>query len=104
MDGMGVDGGMLRVSYGGQDQRGYEVGEMSDPIRRGVATMEAITQLVLPVLLDRLGGSATVTEDELAALEARYGGGVEVTARRPVEGTWSFSLAPGRPGPERPLD
>jgi len=77
---------------------------MSDPMGRGVATMEAITQLVLPVLLDRLGGSVTVTEEELLALEARYGGGVVVTASRPVEGTWSFSLAPGRPATERPLD
>jgi hypothetical protein len=70
---------------------------MRDPIRRGVVTMEAITQLVLPVLLDRVGGSVTVTEDELAALERRYGGGVAVTARRLDEGSWTFSLAPGGP-------
>ena len=96
--------GISGASYGGQGLTGYEVGVMSDGVRRGVATMEAITQLVLPVLLDRLGGSATVTEDELAALEERYGGGVVVTASRPVEGTWSFSLAPGPSGPERRLD
>ena len=59
--------------------------------------MEAITQLVLPVLLDRLGGTVTVSEDELAALEQRYGGGVAVTARKLVEGSWSFSLVPGEP-------
>jgi hypothetical protein len=70
---------------------------MADPIRRGVVTMEAITQLVLPVLLDRAGGTVTVTEDELAALEQRYGGGVAVTARRLDEGAWSFSLGPGEP-------
>ena len=77
---------------------------MSDPIRRGVATMEAITQLVLPVLLDRLGGSATVTEDDLKALEQRYGGGVAVTAQRSAEGSWSFSLAPQPPEPTRRPD
>jgi hypothetical protein len=66
--------------------------------------MEAITQLVLPVLLDRVGGSATVTEDELAALEQRYGGGVAVTARRLSEGSWLFSLEPGEPQPVRRTD
>ena len=70
---------------------------MGDPMRRSVVTTEAITQLVLPVLLDRLGGSVTVTEDELAALEGRYGGGVAVTARKLAEGSWSFSLVPGEP-------
>jgi hypothetical protein len=75
---------------------------MTDPIRRGVVTIEAITQLVLPVLLDRVGGSATVTEDELTALEQRYGGGVAVTARKLDEVTWSFSLVPGEPAADRP--
>lgn len=70
---------------------------MRDPVRRGVVTMEAITQLVLPVLLDRLGGSVTVAEDELAALERRYGGGVTVTASRLADGSWTFGLAPGQP-------
>jgi hypothetical protein len=78
---------------------------MADPIRRGVVTMEAITQLVVPVLLDRLGGSVTVSEDELAELEARYGGGVAVTARRLDEGRWSFGLVPGEaPGDGRRVD
>jgi hypothetical protein len=77
---------------------------MADPVRRGTVTIEAITQLVLPVLLDRVGGSATVSEDELAALETRYGGGVAVTARKLDEHTWSFSLVPGVPpgDPRRP--
>jgi hypothetical protein len=64
--------------------------------------MEAITQLVLPVLLDRVGGSITVSEDELVELERRYGGGVAVTARKLSEGSWSFSLVPGRTSDRRP--
>jgi hypothetical protein len=77
---------------------------MRDPVGRGVVTMEAITQLVLPVLLDRAGGSVTVTEDELVALEQRYGGGVAVAARRLAEGSWSFSLVPGEPAEGRRPD
>jgi hypothetical protein len=72
---------------------------MRDPLQIRRGTMEAITQLVLPVLLDRVGGSATVTEEELAALEQRYGGGVAVTARRLSEDSWLFSLEPGEPPP-----
>jgi hypothetical protein len=78
---------------------------MRDPFQRRPATMEAITQLVLPVLLDRVGGAVTVTEDELAALERRYGGGVAVTARKLSEGSWRFSLGPGQaPGEEQRPD
>ena len=51
-----------------------------------------------------VSGSVTVTEDELAALEQRYGGGVAVMARRLAEGSWSFSLVPGEPGEARRRD
>jgi hypothetical protein len=78
---------------------------MRDPFQRRPATMEAITQLVLPVLLDRVGGAVTVTEEELSAIERRYGGGVAVTARKLSEGSWQFSLVPGAaPGQERRPD
>jgi hypothetical protein len=48
---------------------------MEDPFRRR-DRMVAIANAAVPVLVDRLGGTVTVSELELAALGDRYGGAV----------------------------
>ena len=66
---------------------------MRDPFQAWPVTAVAVAQLVLPVLLDRLGGSAVVTEGELDALSERYGGGVSVSRPRSARssGGWRSS-------------
>jgi hypothetical protein len=55
-------------------------------------------RLALPVLVERAGGSVTVTADDLAELRARYGQGVGVQIRHHgLEMQLTLVSVPGRP-------
>lgn len=59
-----------------------------------------VAKLALPVLVERLGGSVTITEAELTALGARYGGIRNLAVRADyIDGKLLLSLvaAPARP-------
>jgi hypothetical protein len=73
---------------------------MRDPFERRQDPMVLIANAALPVLLDRLGGSATVTEQDVAALTAKYGGHMGVQAIKDREGVIRLTLARHDPPPE----
>jgi len=61
------------------------------------------TEAAFAVLLDRLGGSAVVSQEDRDAVAARFGGAVGVRVERVEAGrSYRFSLAPATP--DRPLD
>ena len=66
---------------------------MRDPFERRQDPMILIANAALPVLLDRLGGSATITDEDFAALEAKYGGHMGVRATKDREGVIRLTLA-----------
>lgn len=71
---------------------------MKSPSRRSLA----MAGIAVPILLDRLGGSATWTDDEWDALNARYDDAVTFAMSRTQEGRWEARLVKGkRNKPER---
>ena len=76
-----------------------------DPFRPERDPMVTIAHAALPILVDRLGGSVTVSQRELAQLSERYGGTVGVNAAQVEEGVYRLTLVPMRakPDPDRPV-
>lgn len=70
---------------------------MRDPFKPTSPPMVKIANAALPILLDRLGGSATVTEAELLALSERYGGRVGVKGTVESPGVYRLTLVPMDP-------
>lgn len=70
---------------------------MQDPFKPKRDPMVTMANAVVPVLVDRLGGTVTVSEIELAALSERYGGAVGVKARQVELGVYQLSLVPVKP-------
>lgn len=72
---------------------------MQDPFKRN-DPMVAIANAAVPVLLDRLGGTVTVSALELADLSDRYGGAVAVKAETLEKGVYRLTLVPAKPKPD----
>ncbi len=72
---------------------------MQDPFKRR-DPMVAMAHAALPVLVDRLGGTVTVSEVELAELSDRYGGAVGVKATEVEPGTYRLTLVAAKPKPD----
>lgn len=73
---------------------------MQDPFKPKRDPMVAIAHAAMPVLLDRLGGLATVSEVELVALSERYGGTVAVSAEETEPGVFRLTLVAAQPKPD----
>jgi hypothetical protein len=75
---------------------------MKDPFERPGDRMVKVANVALPVLVDRLGGTVTVTAAELVALGERHGGAVGVKVDELEPGRYRLTLVPVAPRPERP--
>lgn len=75
---------------------------MKDPFKPKTPTIVTVANAVVPVLLDRLGGSAVVTQGEHAALVERYGGRVGVQALEESPGVYRLTLVRMDPAPVDP--
>jgi hypothetical protein len=73
---------------------------MRDPFKPKRDPMVAIAHAAMPILVDRLGGSVTVSEIELAELSEKYGGAVAVQAKEEGRGVWRLTLVSAKPKPE----
>jgi len=56
----------------------------------------AMAGVAVPVLLDRLGGSATWTDTEWIELNARFDDAVSCSIARTAEGRWEARLVQGK--------
>lgn len=65
-------------------------------------TMEQLSDLALPVLIDRAGGSVEISGEELVALGERLGGRVGVQAEQLTPTSFRLSLVT-IPGPKSVL-
>ena len=65
---------------------------MRDPFEPTADPMVIIAHAAMPILVDRLGGTVTLSHGELAALSSRYGGAVAVAARQIEPGVYRLSL------------
>jgi hypothetical protein len=72
---------------------------MRDPFDRDSHPFVAATNFMLPVLVDRAGGTVTVSEREVDELRARFGGTVAVRLEEAEPGTYRLTLIPGKPRP-----
>ena len=72
---------------------------MKDPFKTPKEPIVLIANAALPVLLDRLGGTATVSDIELAAIAERYGGSVGVKGEIVEEGVYRLTLVPTKAKP-----
>lgn len=72
---------------------------MKDPFKSRPDPMVAVAHMAVPILVDRLGGTVTVSAVELAALGERYGGTVGIRAHRIEEGIYRLSLMSVTPSP-----
>jgi hypothetical protein len=68
---------------------------MDNPFKRKPDAMVAIAHAAMPILVDRLGGTVTVSEVDLAALSERYGGAVAVTAEQVKGDRGAYRLTHG---------
>jgi hypothetical protein len=73
---------------------------MQDPFKPKKDPMVEIAHAALPVLIDRLGGSATVSVVELAELSERHGGAVAVKAEKIGPGEYRLTLVAAKPKPD----
>lgn len=65
---------------------------MKDPFSPDL--LSAIGRAVLPVLLDRVGGSIVFSQVDFDAVANKYGGALEVRANRAGPGMFQITLAP----------
>lgn len=67
--------------------------------------MVAMAHAALPVLLDRVGGRATVSVVQLAKLAERYRGAVAVKGEKVAPGEYRLTLVAAKPKsrPELPV-
>jgi len=72
---------------------------VKDPFTRR-DPMVAMAHAAMPILVDRLGGSVTVSQVELAELSERYGGAVAVKAEQIGAGEYRLTLIAARPKPD----
>jgi hypothetical protein len=70
---------------------------MQDPFKPKRDPMVAIAHAAMPILVDRLGGSVTVSEIELAELSEKYGGAVAVSAKEEGQGVYRLTLVSAKP-------
>lgn len=65
-----------------------------------------IAQAGMAVLIDRLGGSVVISQDDRDAIATKYGGSVGVKVEEIVKGrSFRFTLIPvtGKPEPSKPV-
>jgi hypothetical protein len=89
---------IVRQRWPPQSTHAYPL-EMDNPFKPKTDPMVAIAHAAMPVLLDKLGGSATVSVIELAQLSERYGGAVAVKATEQQKGVYRLTLVPAKPKP-----
>lgn len=75
-----------------------------DPFKRPGDRMVAIANVAVPVLVDRAGGSVTITTEEFDELRSRFGGAVGVKAVEIEPGTYRLELTSIDSRPEPLLD
>lgn len=73
---------------------------MEDPFKRKPDPMVQIAHAAMPILVDRLGGSVTVSQVELAQLSENYGGAVAVKAEQIEKGVYRLTLVAAKPPPD----
>lgn len=72
---------------------------MEDPFKPKPDQMVQIAHAAMPVLVDRLGGTVTVSQVELAELSEKYGGAVAVRVDKLDKGVYRLTLVPAKPKP-----
>jgi hypothetical protein len=75
-----------------------DFGDVLNPLKQpGSRRSLAMAGITVPVLLDRLGGYVTWTDDEWEALNARYDGAATFQLTRTKDGRWEARLVKGKP-------
>ena len=84
------------------DDKELDLVEMiHNPLKQPDRAFMALAGAAMPVLLDRVGGSATFTLEEFEAVERRYGGRVTVKITRTKDGVFKAQLAAAQPKKNR---
>lgn len=78
---------------------------LENPFEPKKDLMTLMAHAALPVLLDRAGGSATVSQADQVNLQERYGGPVGVAAEEVEPGVYRLTLVKVMPpaDPDRPV-